>query len=41
VRGIVNEAFNGVLASLILAIPGIAKNIPITYDSKPVRDLLA
>jgi uncharacterized membrane protein len=40
-RGIVNQAFNAVIASLLLALPGITKFLPITYDSKPVRDLLS
>ncbi len=40
-KGVVNQAFNAVVASLILAIPGITNYLPITFDSKPVRDVLA
>ncbi|MHA2059313.1 MAG: ECF transporter S component [Candidatus Ranarchaeia archaeon] len=40
-KGIVNQALNAVIATMILTIPGVIKLLPITYDSKPVRDLLA
>ncbi len=40
-KGIVNQALNAVIASFVFQIPNIQKYLPITFDSKPVRDLLA
>jgi uncharacterized membrane protein len=39
-KGIVNQALNAVIASSVFAIPMIYKYLPVTFDSKPVRDML-